>query len=331
MDPRLLDVLHDAADQHLVAVADRIDIDLDRIVEEPIEQHRAVVRDLHGIGHVGAQVVLVKDDLHGTTAEHIGRSDHQRETDLAGERERLRLGAGGGVGGLSQSELLHELLEALAVFGDVDGLRRSANDGHPRTLERAAELERRLAAVLHDDALGLLAVQHLEHILEGERFEIKAVGGVVIGRHGLRVAVDHDGLETILAQRHRGMHAAVVELDALADAVRAATQDRDLAARRGRRLALFFVGRVQVGGGGGELGSTGVDALEDRTQPERMTPGAQFVLGHADEPREARIGEAAALQCPHPRKIEGCDALGVGTGLLVDEFGDLRQEPRVDA
>ena len=62
-----------------------------------------------------------------------------------------------------------------------------------------------------------------------------------------------------------------------------------------------------------------------------MTPGTQFVLGHADEPREARIGEAAALQCPQPRKIEGCDALGFGTGLLVDEFGDLRQEPRVDA
>ena len=44
---RLLDVLHDAADQHVLAVADGIDVHLDRHVEEAIEQHRAVVRDAH--------------------------------------------------------------------------------------------------------------------------------------------------------------------------------------------------------------------------------------------------------------------------------------------
>ena len=45
----LLDVLHDAADQHVLAVAHRIDVDLDGDVEEAVEQHRAVVRDLHRV------------------------------------------------------------------------------------------------------------------------------------------------------------------------------------------------------------------------------------------------------------------------------------------
>ena len=49
-------------------------------------------------------------------------------------------------------------------------------------------------------------------------------------RDGLRVAVDHDGLEAVFLQREGRMHAAVVELDALADAVRAAAEDHDLAA-----------------------------------------------------------------------------------------------------
>ena len=40
MDPRLLDVLHDAADEHRFPVACTIDIDLDGVVEEPVEQHR---------------------------------------------------------------------------------------------------------------------------------------------------------------------------------------------------------------------------------------------------------------------------------------------------
>jgi hypothetical protein len=36
----LLDVLHDAADQHLLAVADRVDVDLDGVVQEAVQQHR---------------------------------------------------------------------------------------------------------------------------------------------------------------------------------------------------------------------------------------------------------------------------------------------------
>ena len=58
-------------------------------------------------------------------------------------------------------------------------------------------------------------------VLAGERLEVQAVGRVVVGRHGLRVAVDHHRLEAGVAQGEAGVDAAVVELDALADAVRA--------------------------------------------------------------------------------------------------------------
>ncbi len=40
MDPRLLDVLHDAADVELVPVKQRIDIDLDRVIQEPVDEKR---------------------------------------------------------------------------------------------------------------------------------------------------------------------------------------------------------------------------------------------------------------------------------------------------
>ena len=35
----LLDVLHDAADPHLVAVAQRVDVDLGCVLEEPVEEY----------------------------------------------------------------------------------------------------------------------------------------------------------------------------------------------------------------------------------------------------------------------------------------------------
>ena len=44
VDAGLLDVLHDAADDDARAVAHRVDVDLDRVLEEPVDQHRVLGR-----------------------------------------------------------------------------------------------------------------------------------------------------------------------------------------------------------------------------------------------------------------------------------------------
>ena len=77
-------------------------------------------------------------------------------------------------------------------------------------------------------------VADVAHVFDGERLEEEPVARVVVGRDGLGVAVDHHRLVARVGQRERGVHAAVVELDALADAVRAAAEDHD---RRPRRAA----------------------------------------------------------------------------------------------
>ena len=53
----------------------------------------------------------------------------------------------------------------------------------------------------------------------------KLVGGVVVRRDGLRVAVDHDRLVPRLAHGHGRVRAAIVELDALSNAVRSAAEN----------------------------------------------------------------------------------------------------------
>ena len=107
-------------------------------------------------------------------------------------------------------------------------------------LQRLRQFQRRLAAVTarctpEHVPSALLAADQRDHVLGGQRLEIEPVGGVVVGRDGFRVAVDHDGLDAGLLQRIGGMDAAIVELDALADAVRAAAEDDDLVARRSGR------------------------------------------------------------------------------------------------
>ena len=107
MNAGLLDVFHDSADEHVATIADRIDVDFDRIIQESIEQHRTLVRDLHRIGHVGAQIVFVEDDFHGASTKHVGWAHDQGEAHLTRERQRLRLCARRGVGGLAKPERLH--------------------------------------------------------------------------------------------------------------------------------------------------------------------------------------------------------------------------------
>ena len=92
---RFLDVLHDAADQHLAAVTDGVHVDLGGVRQEPIQEHRCIVRDRHGPPDIGRKVLIVIDDLHGPAAQDIGRADHQRIADLVGQPDRpRRLGNG---------------------------------------------------------------------------------------------------------------------------------------------------------------------------------------------------------------------------------------------
>ena len=93
------------------------------------------------------------DDLHGAAAEHIGRADHDRIADLVGDRARLLRRGGDAALRLPQLEAVEQLPEAIAVFGEVDGVRRSAEDRRLRFRQRLGKLERRLAAELHDDAV----------------------------------------------------------------------------------------------------------------------------------------------------------------------------------
>jgi len=163
-------------------------------------------------------------------------------------RERLGLGARGAVGRLAQAQFIQEFLEPLAVFGDVDGFGAGADDGYAVGFQRTRKLQGRLATVLDDHAERLFLVDDLQHVFERERLKIEAIRRVVVGGHRLRVAVDHDGLKAVLAQRQRGVHAAVVELFA----------------RRGLGFALFLVSRIQVRGTRGKFRRAGIDALVDR-------------------------------------------------------------------
>src|SRR6202012_1532446 len=75
------------------------------------------------------------------------------------------------------------------------------------------------------EAVLLLAVDQRDHVFGGQRLEIQPIGCVIVGADGLRVAVDHDGLEPGFLQGISRVDATIVEFDALPDAIWAATQN----------------------------------------------------------------------------------------------------------
>ena len=169
---------------------------------------------------------------------------------------------------LRNLEILQQLSESLAVFGQIDRLRRCADNGHAGRAQTLRQVQRRLPAELHDHAdlrarLRLVVVDR-QHVFKHQRLEVEPVAGVVVGRDGLRIAVDHDGFVAVILQRERRMAAAVIELDSLPDAVRPRSENDDLGLVGRRRLVLFVIGRIEIRRHRFEFGGAGIHQFEDR-------------------------------------------------------------------
>ena len=89
VDAGLLDVLHHAAEEELVAVEDRVDVDLDRVVDEPVDQHRVLGADLGRPVDVALERPVVVHDLHAAAAQHVRRAHQHRVADLGRDRRGL--------------------------------------------------------------------------------------------------------------------------------------------------------------------------------------------------------------------------------------------------
>ena len=91
---------------------------------------------------------FVVADPHRAAAEHVRRAHEHRVADAVRDRGRLRAGARDPPVRAADAEVGEQLPEALAVLGEVDRVERRAEDREAGRLDRARELERRLAAEL---------------------------------------------------------------------------------------------------------------------------------------------------------------------------------------
>ncbi len=330
MNTRLLDVLHDAADENFIAVAQRVHVHFRRVFEEAVHQHRPLLRIDHRLAHVAVDRGFVVGDDHRATAEHVAGTNQDGIAQAARNPAGLFGARGCSVFGLWNLQISQQRPEALTVFGQIDRFRVGPDNRHALLFERQRKRQRRLAAELHDHAVDLLGFVDVEHVLERQRLEVEPIAGVIVGGHGLGIAVDHERLIAQLLQRVRSMTAAVVELDSLPDAVGSAAQNHHLPAFGGLGLALFLVGGVQIRREAFKLRRASVHPLEYSLYAVFLAFGSQSQLAGPKRPRHPLVRQSVPLRLLQLLSGDGIDRFRLQLGLQVDEVLHLLQEPGID-
>ncbi len=270
------------------------------------------------------------NNLHGPATQHVAWAHHQRVTDFGRMGNGFCLGTRSPVRGLAQAEFLQQLLEALTVFSHVDGFGTGANNGNAVGFQCTGQFERRLSAILDDHAHRALQMHDFQHIFKRQRFEVKSVGCIVIGRDRFRIAVDHDGFIAIFTQGQRRMHTAIIKFDTLTDTVGTTAEHNDFLFIRRMRFALVFISGIHVRGFGSELCGAGIDALVDRTHAQLMPHLAHFRFGNIQQECQATIGKAVALEATHHALVQVGQRFLLKLQLNINNLLDLLKEPGVD-
>ena len=113
-------MLHDPADHNVFAVGKRIHVNFNRVFQEVIDQHRAVVRILHRLFHVANDRLFIVGNHHGASAEYVRRPHQYRKSNAARALDGFVDGSGHDAGRLRNLQLFEQFVEMLAVFGQVD-------------------------------------------------------------------------------------------------------------------------------------------------------------------------------------------------------------------
>ena len=149
VDARPLDVLEEARDQHLLAVGDGVDVDLDAL-EVAVDADGPVRVDDRRHRELALEVLGRVAEVDGEPADDERRPDDDRVADPLGEGERLLDAVRHPALGLRDAEPVEQRGEPGPLLGLVDGLEVAAQERHAARGERRGEVQRRLAAERDD-------------------------------------------------------------------------------------------------------------------------------------------------------------------------------------
>ena len=189
-----IDVLDGAdSDELSLGVADDLELELLPAQDALLDEHLGDRRCGQAACDRGLELVDVVDQATAGAAHGVGGAQHARVAEFLGDfdgfLDRVRDAAAGHL----DAELLHRVLELLAILAALDGVDLDADDldavlvEDARLGELAREVETGLAPQVGKQRVGTLEGDDLLEALNVEGFDVGAVGNVRVGHDGGRV------------------------------------------------------------------------------------------------------------------------------------------------
>ncbi len=186
----------------------------------------------------------------------------------------------------------------------------------------------------------ILQFDDVHHTFKCQLIKIETVTHVIVGRHGLRVVVDHDAAVALLADGVERLHATPVELHRRADAVstRPEHDDRLAVGAEGDVALHARIGDIEVVGLRRILRGQGVNLLDNGQDAIRLALAAHHEHGlvhvaqlglEADGTGNLEVGEAINLGLAHQVAVQRVDVLSLQLLIDVDDVLQLIEEPLV--
>ena len=301
-------VFHDGAHHGVLAVADAVHVEFGGVFEEAVDKNRLAFANGGGFFHELAEVLFLIDNHHAAAAQNEARAHQNGVANFLDDGEGFFHVVGDAAFGLLDADLVNQLLEEVAVFGEVDVFGACADDVCTGLLETHGEVQRSLAAELHDDARAIFAFVNAHHVFERERFEVELVGCIVVGGNRFGVGVHHDDFVAFAAQRKGGVAAAVVEFDTLTDSVRAAAQHHDaLLVTVTRNFAdgfrIFCPAAVIIRRDGFEFAGAGIHGVVARNKADLLAHRHDFFGSLVEQVTNLDIAVAEFLGLAEERQV----------------------------
>ena len=137
--------LHNAGQEHLRPVADRVNLDLssDNIL---INQHRRRIVHSHGFCQVFLQHLLIGDDFHRAAAQNKSRPHQNGIADFLRGADAFLKGIHRHTLRMRNAQFNDDLLKRIPVLCGIDGLRRCPDHRDAPLRKRPGQIDGRLPA-----------------------------------------------------------------------------------------------------------------------------------------------------------------------------------------
>ena len=328
-----LDVLHHTHHVEVLSVKDGVDLCFLTAIQEVVDQDLVIRQMLEQADHRAFQLFVVDDDAHALSAQYVGRTYKHGVTNLVGHINGFINRVGGAVIGVGDAEFLEHVAETTTVFGDVHAVEGGTDDANAFVVELFREFEGRLSTELNDDTFRLLVFDDLPEMFPEHRLEIELIGHIEVGRYGFGVTVYHDGLITAFLDGQQSVHAAIVEFDALPDAVGTAAEHDDLFLIGHLAFidAAAFEGAVEIRRFGFEFRRTGVHHFIHPANAGCLAFFVHFVFrAMLHDLADLLITETHMLGFKQQFGRKGIEFVFGDLLFEVDDLLDLEDEPAVD-